>query len=187
MKALIRTIINIQFLFLLLTVNYCKPPELKVLSIELCENFSSEGVCREKLSNAHTYNIVIDRAKKFESWEALSNYMYFHSRQTPGFIVRFNRKFTLTEKEILHKTYKANYSFYGSSGHVEGLDIGEDWIGSFQYLGSVIKDRQRLFKEEKNYPKIELLFPANLKFTFESGLAKGDITTELNVNLQYKE
>ena len=132
MKILIRTIINIQFLFLLLTVNYCKPPELKILSIELCENFSSEG-------------------------------------------------------EILHKTYKANYSFYGSSGHVEGLDIGEDWIGSFQYLGSIIKDRQRLFKEEKNYPKIELLFPANLKFTFESELAKGDITTELNVNLQYKE
>ena len=168
-------------------VTDCNPPELKITSIELCENFNSEGICREPLQKAHTYNLTIVRSKKFETWESLSNYMYFHSRQTPGFIVRFNRKFTLTEKEILHKTYKANYSFYGSSGHVEGLDIGEDWIGSFQYLGSVIKDRQRLFKEEKNYPKIELLFPANLKFTFESGLAKGDITTELNVNLQYKE
>ena len=52
--------------------------------------------------------------------------MYFHSRQTPGFIVRFNRKFTMTEKELIHKSYKTNYTFYGSSGVVEGFEVRQD-------------------------------------------------------------
>ncbi len=178
---------SIIFIFTFLAVILCKPPELKVSSIELCENFNSEGICREKLEKAHTYNLSITRSKKFENWESLSNYMYFHSRQTPGFIVRFNRKFTMTEKEILHKTYKARYEFYGSSGHMEGFEVGEDWVGSFQYLGSIIKDRQRLFKEDRSFPYMETLFPASLKFSFDSSLGKGDIATEINVILQYTE
>ncbi len=177
----------LSLFFLFLVVTSCKPPELKIISIELCENFNNEGICRETLQKAHTYNLTVNRFKKFENWESLSNYMYFHSRQTPGFIVRFNRKFTLTEKEILHKTYKANYSFYGSNGFVEGFEVGEDWVGSFQYLGSIIKDRQRHFKEEKNFPYMETLFPANLKFSFDSKLGKGEITSEINVILQYAE
>ena len=43
------------FLFLMITslgVNGCKPPELKIISIELCENFNSEGICREPLQKS---------------------------------------------------------------------------------------------------------------------------------------
>ncbi|HMV45686.1 MAG TPA: hypothetical protein PK079_19290 [Leptospiraceae bacterium] len=183
---------NIFFKLIVLTyyclVLYnCKPQELKIENIELCENFASDGVCREKLDNSHTYEIKINKNKKYETWEALSNYMYFHSRQTPGFIVRFNRKFTLTERETLHKTYKAKYEFYGSSGIVEGFEIGDDWIGSFQYLGSIVKDRQRHFKEEKNFPYLETVFPASIRFSFDSALAKGQAAVEVNVRLNYIE
>lgn len=187
-KLFLRILKEIIILSLFLFVaNNCKPEELKITSIELCENFNNDGVCREKLDNSHTYNITIDRNKKFESWEALSNYMYFHSRQTPGFIVRLNRKLTMTEKEQLHKTYRASYEFYGSNGPVEGFELGEDWIGSFQYLGSIIKDRQRHFKEEKNYPYMETLFPASVRFSFDSSLIKGNTSVEVNVVLRYQE
>ncbi|MBP7283018.1 MAG: hypothetical protein KBA66_15655 [Leptospiraceae bacterium] len=178
--------IKISF-FLFLAVSFCKPPDLKVNSIELCENFSSEGICREKLEKEHTYNLDIKRSKKFETWESFSNYLYFYSRQTPGFIVRFNRKFTMTEKELFKKAYKANYQFYGSSGYMEGLEIGEDWIGSFQYLGSILKDRQRQFKEDKNFPYMETIFPATIEFHFDSPLAKGEISTKVDVKLKYEE
>jgi hypothetical protein len=174
-------------MIVMMAVTLCKPPELKVTSIELCENFNSEGVCREKLEKEHTYNIQVNRTKKFETWESFSNYLYFHSRQTPGFIIRFNRKFTLTEKDLLRKTYKAKYEFYGHSGNVEGFEIGEDWAGSFQYLGSIVKDRQRFFKEDKNFPYMENVFPSAVKFYFDSALAQGGIVTEINVNLKYNE
>lgn len=188
MKLFYKNIFLFPMIFIIFVgVTDCNPPELKITSIELCENFNSEGICREPLQKAHTYNLTIVRSKKFETWESLSNYMYFHSRQTPGFIVRFNRKFTMTERDLLHKSYKANYTFYGSSGTVEGFEVGEDWVGSFQYLGSIIKDRQRHFKEEKNFPYMETLFPANLNFSFDSALGKGEISSELNVILQYKE
>ena len=53
-------------MIVMMAVTLCKPPELKVTSIELCENFNSEGVCREKLEKEHTYNIQVNRTKKFE-------------------------------------------------------------------------------------------------------------------------
>lgn len=175
------------FFIFLVEVTACKPTELKITSIELCENFGSDGICREKLESEHTYNVKVNRPKKFETWEALGNYLYFTSRQTPGFIVRFNRKFTLSEKELLHKTYKSNYEFYGSIGHVEGFELGDNWVGSFQYLGSILKDRQRLFKEDKNFPYLENVFPSSLKFSFDSALVRGKVTTEINLKLNHNE
>ncbi|MBK8394482.1 MAG: hypothetical protein IPL26_04450 [Leptospiraceae bacterium] len=175
------------YLFLFLIANNCNPPELKLNTIELCENFSSEGICKENLDKEHTYTIDVKRAKKFETWDSFANYIYFHSRQTPGFIIRFNRKFTMTEKDLIKKTYKAKYEFYGSSGHVEGMEIGEDWIGSFQYLGSIVKERQKQFKEEKNFPYMETIFPATIMFEFDSALAKGAISTKVDVKLKYEE
>lgn len=180
-------ILILLFVIISVQVTSCKPTELKISSIELCENFGSDGICREKLEKEHTYDITVNRPKKFETWEALGNYLYFNSRQTPGFIVRFNRKFTLSEKELLYKTYKAKYEFFGSTGHVEGFEVGENWIGSFQYMGSIIKDRQRLFREDKNFPYLETVFPSSLKFSFDSALVTGKVTTEINVKLKYTE
>jgi hypothetical protein len=174
-------------LFFLLILLSCKETELKIKSIELCEFFSNEGICKEKLEAVHEYNLTINKNKTFENWEALSNYLYFHSRQTPGFIVRFNRKFTVIEMQKLKSSYKANYEFYGSSGIVEGFEIGEDWVGSFQYLGSILKDRQRKFKENKNFPYLESVFPSSIKFKFFSDYAEGKIETEINLKFTKKE
>lgn len=174
-------------LFSLFIFLSCKEAELKIRSIELCEFFSSEGICKEKLDATHEYNLTISKNKTFENWEAVSNYLYFHSRQTPGFIVRFNRKFTIMELQKLKNSYKANYEFYGSSGIVEGLEIGEDWVGSFQYLGSILKDRQRKFKENKNFPYLESVFPSSIKFNFFSDYGEGKIETEINLKFTKKE
>lgn len=173
------------FTVIMLGIFHCKLQELKIIHIELCENFSSQGICREKLEKEHSYKLKLKDSKRFETWETLSNYLYFHSRQTPGFIVRFNRKFTQPERELFLKTYKATYEFKGFSGHVEGFEVGEDWIGSFQYLGSIVKDRQRHFKEDKNFPKLETVFPAKIEFSFKSFSVIGEIDT--NVNLKYLE
>lgn len=177
--------ISFILIIILIQITSCKPKELKITSIELCEFFGSDGVCREKLGKVHTYHILVERPKKFETWEELGNYLYFKSRQTPGFIVRFNREFTQMEKDLIRNSYKASYEFKGSLGNVEGFEVGSDWIGSFQYLGSILKNRQRQIKQEKVIPNLNFVFPAPIHFSFESDIAHGTIATEVNLDLKY--
>jgi len=164
----------------------CQKEQLIIKEIQLCEYFTSDGNCKQPLNVNHTYEIKIPKSKKIDTWETLSNYLYFHSRETPGFIIKFNRKFTLSELEIIKKSYKSYYEFSGYKGKVEGVEFGEDWIGSFQYLGSIIKDRQKERNELKNYISISNMFPAKLKFEFYSDLFSSKTETEINIKLNYE-
>jgi hypothetical protein len=178
-------------LFLLYTIAllnfvYCSREPLKIQNAELCEYFNSAGECKESMSSKTNYEVKFPRTKKLENWNQLANHLYFQTKQTPGFIIRFNRNFSLEEKQILRNSYVAYYEFSESTGKVEGVEFGENWIGSFQYLGSIIKDRQREKKEDKLYPTINSLFPATLTFRYKSDLFQGELSSEINLNLLYE-
>ncbi|MCB1176050.1 MAG: hypothetical protein KDK36_00605 [Leptospiraceae bacterium] len=178
-----------KFIIFLLSIIFlanCEREPLKITKVELCGYFTSNGECKESLPENVTYEIKVPFAKRFENWNSLANYMYFKSKQTPGFVIHFNRKFSIQEREILKKTYKSYYEFAGSTGEVEGEEIGENWIGSFQYMGSIIKDRQRERNEGKTYPLINSIFPSKLLFKYSSELFDGDIKTQVNLNVQYE-
>ncbi len=167
---------------LIFLIFFCKQEDLKIKKIELCEYFNSSGECKKELSEFHTYNFVI-KEKKITTWEELANSMYFHSRETPGFIIRFNRSFTAEEKIDFKRKYNAEYSFSSVEGKMEGFEIGENWIGSFQYLGSIIKQRQKKFKLlEKKISKN--LFPADLNMKFQINEFEGEIKTNINLIIE---
>ncbi len=161
-----------------------KPKELNIQEVILCDNFKSDGTCLEKKEKNHSYEIQVPVSQKVDSWEKFGNYLYFHARETPGFLIKFNRKFTVSERIKLKNTYRVVFHFAGTEGHVEGLEIGDDWIGSFQYLGSMIKERQRALGLEKKSPDLKTLFPANLKYVYKSELFSGEIETNINLTIK---
>lgn len=169
----------ISLFFLIL---FCKPEELKITKIELCEYFNSSGDCKKELLDIHTYKISV-KEKKLTTWKDLSNYMYFDSRETPGFIIRFNRNFTEEEKLNFKKNFIPIYNFLSDEEKMEGIEIGKNWIGSFQYLGSIIKQRQKkinlLEKKISND-----LFPAELNMKFELDEFQGEIKTKLDLIIE---
>lgn len=173
-------------LFVTLLFN-CTQKDLTVEKMELCENFDSYGICKEPLEKDHLFTIRVDKTKKFETWYSLSNYLYFHSRQTPGFILRFNRQFTPGERDKIKKNYKAYYNFKDSKGEMEGFEIGDDWVGSFQYLGSMLKERQKEKGEDKNFPYVNNVFPADLEFKYWSDSFRGDVKLKINLVIENKE
>lgn len=173
------------FLFAFVLGNCSREP-LKVEKVLACGYFDSLGECKEPISEKKLYEISIPRASRMETWNALANHLYFKTKQTPGFVVYFNRKFSLEEKQIIRESYKAYYEFSESTGKVEGFEMGENWIGSFQYLGSILKDRQREKKEDKSYPVLNSIFPAQLIFRFTSDVFQGETSTEINLNLNYE-
>jgi hypothetical protein len=162
----------------------CAKEDLKINSVELCEYFNSEGICKETLNKNHTYTVIIPKGKRIETWEALSNHLYFKSRQTPGILIRFNRKFTPSEKKEIYSTYFASFDFQETIGKVEGQEIGEDWIGSFQYLGSMLKEKLKSKNELGNYPNPGNIFPIEVKYHYESSLFNGDISFKVNLKLE---
>ncbi|MCE9500396.1 MAG: hypothetical protein K8R21_07855 [Leptospira sp.] len=182
-----KKILNMLFVISFFSLGYCDlpvPAELKVKEIILCDNFNSKGECTEKKEPGHTYTVTIPKERKVDTWEKLANYLYFHARETPGFLITFNRKLTLTEQKKIKDTYKASFNFGGTTGHVEGFESGENWVGSFQYLGSMIKDRQRERKLEKTFPFPNSLFPVELKYSYTSGIISGEISTKINLILK---
>ncbi len=176
------------FLFIIALLNfvYCSREPLKIQKAELCEYFNSLGECKESMSQKTNYDVKISRGKRMETWNQVANHLYFQTKQTPGFIIHFNRNFSLEEKQILRNSYVAYYEFSESTGKVEGVEFGENWIGSFQYLGSIIKDRQKEKKEDKSYPTLNSIFPATLIFRYKSDLFQGELSSEINLNLLYE-
>ncbi|MDX1957098.1 MAG: hypothetical protein SFU98_00900 [Leptospiraceae bacterium] len=178
---------KILLYFCLAIIFGCKPSQLKIDSVELCGNFTSEGVCKEALNKEHLYEIKVARDRRFDTWDALSNYLYFKSRETPGFLIRFNRKFTITEQKELKRTYQAYYEFSGSRGIMEGVEFGENWIGSFQYLGSILKQRQNEKKESGYFPNLGNVFPNKLNMNYYSEYGTGKISTDINIKILNEE
>ncbi|PJZ68389.1 hypothetical protein CH373_05830 [Leptospira perolatii] len=175
---------SVSFVLLSILFLNCEPGQLAIDKVELCDYFTRDGVCREATEINKKYQIEIPNQKKPQTWEDLSNYLYFHARETPGFILRTNRKFTPEEKKELKESYFAMYDFAGERGKMEGLEMGEDWIGSFNYLGTMIKQKQKKENKLKSFPYETSLFPANLEFFWSSKLFTG--STKTKINLTYR-
>lgn len=181
-KQLNRTLII--FLFILFGFS-CSKPDLKINEIVLCDNFNSDGTCKEPLQNNHLYQINFPLSKNINTWEKMANYMYFTTRQTPGLIIKFNRNFTVKEKKSIHDTFKATYNFKDSIGYMEGLEIGENFIGVFNYLGAMVKKRQKELKQENSYPYPTVVFPAKLIFFYHAENFKGNTEMTVDIKLNY--
>lgn len=172
--------VNPFILLFAAVLNCCEPSALQIGSVELCDYFTRNGNCEEPVAKNKKYEVKIPNNKRPQTWEDLANYLYFHARETPGFVIRANRNFTPEEKKRLKESYFAMYDFAGERGKMEGLEIGENWVGSFNYLGSMIKEKLKKENRLKQYPYESGLFPADLEFSWSSALFSGTLKTRID-------
>jgi hypothetical protein len=144
---------------------------------------SGEGLCTEKAAQESVYSYSIHKDKKIDTWEKLSVYSYFKTKETPGVFLKFNRKLTVTERKQLKETLVIYYEFSTSRGKVEGVELGDDWLFVFQYFGDILKLYTKEIGEQDSFPKPEKLFPAKLKFFIESKLFKTEMESTIDIKL----
>ncbi|AOP34335.1 hypothetical protein A0128_11030 [Leptospira tipperaryensis] len=180
-KTLQKTNSLLVLLFAIWIIN-CAPSKLEIVSITLCDHFNRAGECLEPVEKNHHYKVEIPNVKKPDTWEKFANYLYFHARETPGFILRFNRKFLPSEAKAIKDSYFATMNLSGTVERMEGFEMGEDWIGSFQYLGSMIKDKLKKENRLGSFPYTNTIFPAEVEFKFNSSLFEGEEKTKINLS-----
>ncbi|MCG6168240.1 hypothetical protein LFX25_10425 [Leptospira sp. FAT2] len=175
-------ILFFAFVSALITIGACAPSALEITTITLCDHFNRTGECLEPVEKNHHYKVEIPNNRKPDTWEKFANYLYFHARETPGFIVRFNRKLTPSESKAIKDSYYATMSLSGTVERMEGFEMGEDWVGSFQYLGSMIKDKLKKENRLGSFPYTNTIFPAEVEFRFNSSLFEGSEKTKINLS-----
>ncbi|RHX89693.1 hypothetical protein DLM75_12065 [Leptospira stimsonii] len=170
------------FIFFSILMIQCAPSKLEIASVTLCDHFNRMGECLEPVEKNHHYKVEIPNVKKPDTWEKFANYLYFHARETPGFILRFNRKLLPSEAKAIKDSYFATMSLSGTVERMEGFEMGEDWIGSFQYLGSMIKEKLKKENRLGSFPYTNTIFPAEVEFKFNSSLFEGEEKTKINLS-----
>lgn len=130
-----------RFIFIIgLALLQCLP--IQVENIELCDLWDDKGICQEPWeNNEKIYKIPKD--KSFATWENLSHYLYFRSRETPGILLHWNRNLNQEELDYFKRECKAHFSTELVSGKMEGKEIREDFIGFFHYFGSIVEKEKK--------------------------------------------
>ena len=173
------------FIFLLIICYNCSPGDLYINKIENCELFQSNGSCKEKLLSNHTYKLAISKEKILNmTWKDFGNHLYFQSKNTPGILLHFNRRLNEKEKETLSSSFHAVYRIGDYENRMEGQEIGEDWIGAFQYLGSIIKDERKIMGKADERVSLKELFPLNIKLRYTSAYFDGESSVNIDLEVQ---
>jgi len=178
LKGYVFTLLSAWLFFL-----SCQPEPVKIVESYPCDAISSEGVCTEKPTQDRLYSYSIHKDKKIDTWEKLSGYSYFKTKETPGVFLKFTRKFTITERKQIKDTLLVFYEFSTSRGKVEGIEVGEDWLFVFQYFGDILKTHAKELGEQDSLPKLEKVFPTKLKFFIESDLFKIEVENSIDMKL----
>lgn len=173
----------IIFIFLIIGLFKCNTNELKIESITPCESVDESGNCEKMLIDRKEYSYQINKDLKIDNMNQLSNYLYFKSRVSSGFVIKFNRPFLYEELDEIKSTFKVYYNFSGTTGKIENIEYGNDYIYSYVYIGTILKEKNKEKKEDlKNFAKsLNLSFPGI--FSYESYLFKGNINTNQEINI----
>lgn len=158
-------------LFLLLGTTHCHwfvPLEIEAVSF--CDLYEDDGCVEPWNGNRRTYTPEIPEYKQ-DSWYDLGYHMYFHTRETPGVRVKFNRGLSAGEIAGLEKNLHCEYELQRDgrtvSGHLEGTRVDADGIWCFDYLGTMLVNWHKQNGSDKERPSAEF-FPVQLRLHFKS-------------------
>ncbi len=178
----------ILFSFHLCLVSSCQvaPAELQIIKQRLCDNFDGKVECIEPKPEKGFVLLERTGPQTEESWENFGNYLYFKARETPGFLLEFNRPFTPEERISISRNYSAYIRLHGVREKMEGFELGNQTIASFHYLGSLLKEVKRESGEIRKKVNLESEPPLFLEFDFilPEG-TKGSLHRE--IQLRWKE
>ncbi len=142
---------------------------LEVEESYFCDLFE-EGVCQDRRGDEHVYQVAVP-AYKQGSWYDLGYHMYFHTRETPGLRLIFNRTLSAGEVERLeqsmHCSYEIEQGGHVFAGHLEGVRVDEAGVWCFDYLGTMLVRLQKDRGDENLRPTPDF-FPVRLRLKYES-------------------
>lgn len=152
-----------------------------------CDDFQ-DGSCREVQTAERTYRFTVPKDRS-DTWRSLCDYMYFHSRETPGIRHDFAGSLGAQERAALRRTLHCGYELQTrlgrTQGELEGKKIDENGAGlwCFDYLGAMLKDHLKKHGNLESPPS-EDLFPLRMTLWFQS--APGVPRNELGARVSLK-
>lgn len=152
---------------LVVKCSWFEPENLAIESAGFCD-LVVEGLCEDAWTGSTRLYRPEIPAYKTMSWFDLGYYMYFHSRETPGLMVHFNRNLKLDEKRILKQSLHCNLTLiqgvHSIKVHMEGSRLENGYFWCFDYLGSHLVSLRRKIgpgqekvKPERNFFPIGML------------------------------
>lgn len=142
---------------------------LKVEETFFCDLFE-DGICQDRRTDEHVYQVDVP-AYKQDTWYNLGYHMYFHTRETPGIRLVFNRGLSDSELEILEQSLHCSYEIEQGgrifAGHLEGVRVDEAGAWCFDYLGTMLVKFQKDQGQEGTTPSAEF-FPVKLRLKYAS-------------------
>ena len=142
---------------------------LEVQETYFCDLFEN-GICRDRRDDEHIYNVDVPLFKQ-KSWYDLGYHMYFHTRETPGLRLVFNRSLSREELELLEQNMHCSYELERDgevhSGHLEGVRVDESGAWCFDYLGTMLVRFHKERETDDSRPRADW-FPVRLRLQYAS-------------------
>ncbi|MCR9145285.1 MAG: hypothetical protein NXI24_23805 [bacterium] len=167
------------------------------LSVEgsyFCDLFEDE-VCQDPRDDDHVYRVTVPEYKQ-DTWYNLGYHMYFHTRETPGIRLEFNRSLSADELETLeqnmHCSYEIEQGGHVYSSHLEGVRVDASGAWCFDYLGTMLVRLQKDRGLENERPSPEF-FPVKLRLKYESeapalsGMREGQVIVRWSADAKSAE
>lgn len=153
----------------------CEPPPFRLGEPFFCDDVVADE-CVQPGPEGGVYRFFAPESKR-KSWRDLGYYMYFHSRQTPGLRVAWNRPLAPADRARLEKSLHCSYVLQKGdrkvSGELEGRRIDETGRGlwCFDYLGTMLIEFHKQAGSLESPPAADF-FPVTLTLRFETHLSE---------------
>jgi len=167
----------------------CSPTASRPLLAEkiyLCSNYADHA-CQEPADATFTYKAKIPESKR-GNWKKLGNHLYFHTRETPGIRVEWNRNPSNSEMRELRTNLTCTYRFrrgdLESKGEVRGIRLDSKGFWCFEYLGGILTEfHAKHPPQSESIPQMDF-FPVELEFIFQSPTPRieGKIDSKLELS-----
>lgn len=176
-------ILKFFFGFISFYLIYCNFLPYSIKSVQLCDLWDSHGFCKEPWKN-HTkiYKIPKEAVPKIKTNKDLTNYLYFNLKETPGILVYFTRELSFSEWQIESSdNCRFFYIFQDKKYPMEGFEFKKNFIGGFQYLGSIL-EKEWKSKGKLNTP-VDWDFLKNINLRIERYCNKDKIQLEVQISI----
>ena len=153
-----------------------------------CDDFA-DGSCRDRQTEVRTYAFRAP-PKKTETWRAICDHMYFHSRETPGFRHEFRHSLSSTERTLLQSRLHCGYRLKSrlglTEGELEGRRVDEDGAGfwCFDYLGAMLKKHLSTLAD-LDIPPDPLFFPIQLELWSKTDPNSPEIRQKAHITVRW--
>ncbi len=131
---------------------------------------NATGSCIERRGESHTYDVAVPVYKQ-DTWYDLGYHMYFHTRETPGLRLVWNRDLSAGELELLEENLRCSYELEQGGrvhgGHLEGVRVDPEGAWCFDYLGTMLVKFQKEHGAEDARPDAGF-FPVVLRLKYRS-------------------